>query len=69
MNYLRRITVFLTFLFSILLIDATTHAKSGQTFEVNATFLNVRTGPSPDADIVGKLYKGNKVRKFQEESG
>ncbi|WP_010097756.1 N-acetylmuramoyl-L-alanine amidase [Ornithinibacillus scapharcae] len=69
MNYLRINTLFLTFLLSFVLTDSTTNAKSGQTFEVNADYLIVRSAPSPEADIIGKLNRGSKVRIFQEDSG
>lgn len=69
MNYHRINTVFLTLLLSLFLPYSTAHAKSGKTFEVNTEYLNVRNAPSPTADIIGKLHKGNKIRIFQEDAG
>lgn len=58
---------FLLFLF--LFIPATTHAESGQAYEVSSASLNVRSEPAPNAQIIGQLTAGDKVVAFKEEYG
>ncbi|MEN2769009.1 N-acetylmuramoyl-L-alanine amidase [Ornithinibacillus xuwenensis] len=48
------------------------HAESvdnGKLFEVDISYLNMRAAPDDEAEIVGQLVKGNKLRTFDEENG
>ncbi|WP_052345764.1 N-acetylmuramoyl-L-alanine amidase [Paucisalibacillus sp. EB02] len=70
MDYIKRITILAIFsLFFMITTAISAHAKTGQTYEVNTDWLNIRNGPSNHAEIVGKLKKGNQVRIFGEISG
>ncbi|MUK87672.1 SH3 domain-containing protein [Ornithinibacillus sp. L9] len=42
---------------------------NGQLFEVDTSFLNMRTGPSHETKIIGQLEEGDRLRIFEEEDG
>ncbi|WP_051359459.1 N-acetylmuramoyl-L-alanine amidase [Paucisalibacillus globulus] len=69
MDYIKRLTSLFIFLLFLFTTTLTTHAKSGQTYEVDAEWLHIRSSPSVHAEIIGKLKKGNKVMAFGENSG
>ncbi|RKQ33456.1 N-acetylmuramoyl-L-alanine amidase [Oceanobacillus halophilus] len=52
-----------------LFIPMMVHAESGQTYEVNAAILNVRSEPAQNSEIIGRLTTGNQVTVFQEKYG
>ncbi|WP_156290118.1 N-acetylmuramoyl-L-alanine amidase [Oceanobacillus salinisoli] len=64
-----RSLITLGFSLLLLLVPVTGHAENGQTYEVSTTVLNVRSGPSANADILGILTKGNQLKTFQEKYG
>ncbi|MFC0300214.1 N-acetylmuramoyl-L-alanine amidase [Virgibacillus soli] len=44
-------------------------AEENTTYEVGVTFLNMRTGPSLDAEIIGQLTVGSKLKTFAKDNG
>lgn len=56
---------------SLLFIIPTVYADNGETYEVGVetSNLNVRSSPSLDAPIIGKLQSGDQVRVLQESFG
>ncbi|KRG12784.1 N-acetylmuramoyl-L-alanine amidase [Lederbergia galactosidilytica] len=55
-------------LFSLSLCISAAMADSVETYTVGATDLNVRSSPSHDAPIIGKLQKGDQIRVFEENT-
>ncbi|MGX4670879.1 N-acetylmuramoyl-L-alanine amidase [Cerasibacillus sp. JNUCC 74] len=53
----------------LLLFPNQTYAASGDIYDVGQTNLNVRSEPSIDAEIIGKLQVGEQVVEFQEKHG
>ncbi|MEC5424100.1 N-acetylmuramoyl-L-alanine amidase [Virgibacillus sp. C22-A2] len=56
-------------LFSLLFLPTTSQANNGDVYEVGVKILNVRGDPANNAEIIGKLAEGNKVKVFQEKYG
>ncbi|SHG36418.1 N-acetylmuramoyl-L-alanine amidase [Ornithinibacillus halophilus] len=43
--------------------------SNGSLFEVDASLLNMRSGPTHEAPIVGQLEDGDQLRTFEEQNG
>ncbi|WP_096273001.1 N-acetylmuramoyl-L-alanine amidase [Paucisalibacillus globulus] len=70
MYYIKHISLLVTcLLFLTVTLATTAHAKEDQIYKVNADWLNIRNAPSEQAEIVGKLKRGNQVKIFGENSG
>lgn len=56
-------------LFSFIALIPPAHAESGQTYKVGTSNLNIRTVPSNDGQVIGKLNDGDHVVVFKESNG
>ncbi|GGB38354.1 SH3 domain-containing protein [Virgibacillus dakarensis] len=59
-------TSILLFLFLFIPVG---HAESGQTYEIGASSLNLRSSPSHSSEIIGQLAEGEQIVAFQEAFG
>lgn len=69
MRYKRFLTMAVGFLLLFFILTPTSHAENGQTYEVEADSLNVRSAPSHSAEVIGQLDDGNRIVAFQEAFG
>ncbi|MFD1361381.1 N-acetylmuramoyl-L-alanine amidase [Lentibacillus salinarum] len=69
MGKLRLLLTAAAFLLMFTALAPTVKADGGDTYEVGADVLNVRSGPAQDASIIGQLAGGDRIAVFQQQNG